>query len=120
LLFWDILFADVPGAFETPYQSAPLDIAEDCFYYAREGLISDRLTEIEQGKARGILKKIDDENRPKGTWCVGVRWDMFEQQDLLEIVDVSDSIHLPGAAAAQTIAIVPRRDLAVGHLPSVL
>ena len=94
LLFWDILFADVPGAFETPYQSAPLDIAEDCFYYAREGLIQDRLTEIEQGNARRILTQIDDKHRPRGTWCVGVRWDMFEKQDLLEIVDVSHPISL--------------------------
>ena len=90
LLFWHILFADVPGAFETPYQCAPLDIAEDCFYHAREGLIKDRLNEIEQGNARRILEKIDDKYRPKGTWCVGVRWDLFEKQDLLEIIDVSN------------------------------
>jgi fanconi-associated nuclease 1 len=94
LLFWDILFADVPGAFETPYQSAPLDIAEDCFYHAREGLIKDRLTKIEQGNARKILEKVDDEHRSKGTWCVGVRWDMFAKQDLLEIVDVSLPVNL--------------------------
>src|SRR5271170_5353384 len=36
LLFFDIIFAPIPGAFETPYQSAPLDIAEDAFYYARK------------------------------------------------------------------------------------
>lgn len=89
LLFWDILFADVPGAFETPYQSAPLDIAEDCFYYARKELIEQRLTEIEQGQARKILERVDEEHRSQGTWCVGVRWDLFERQDLLEITDVS-------------------------------
>jgi hypothetical protein len=31
LLFWDVIFADVPGVFETPYQSAPLDLGEDTF-----------------------------------------------------------------------------------------
>ena len=31
LLFWDVFFADVPGVFETPYQSAPLDLGEDTF-----------------------------------------------------------------------------------------
>lgn len=89
LLFWDIIFADIPGAFETPYQSAPLDIAEDCFYYAREGLIQARLDEIAQGQAHEILEKVDDEHRTRGTWCVGVRWELFQKQDLLEIVDVS-------------------------------
>lgn len=93
LLFWDVLFADIPGAFETPYQSAPLDIAEDCFYYAREELIKERLAEIEQGKARQILENVDKEHRAKGTLCVGVRWDLFTRQDLLEIVDVSNAIH---------------------------
>lgn len=99
LLFWDILFADIPGAFETEYQSAPLDIAEDCFYYAREGLIKERLAEIEQGKARQILEKIDEEHRAKGTLCVGVRWDLFTKQDLLEIVDVSHAVYLSGTSA---------------------
>lgn len=89
LLFWDILFADIPGAFETPYQSAPLDISEDCFYYAREELIKQRLTEIEQGQARSIVEIVDDEHRAAGTWCIGVQWDMFQRQDVLEILDVS-------------------------------
>ena len=119
LLFWDILFADVPGAFETPYQCAPLDIAEDSFYHAREGLIKDRLAEIEQGNARKILKKIDDEHRQKGTWCVGVRWDIFERQDLFEIVEVSRSISQAGVNA-ENAAIVSWWTLTLRHLPLVL
>ena len=99
LLFWDILFADVPGAFETKYQSAPLDIASDCFYYAREGLIKERLAEIKQGKARQISEKVDNKHRPKGTLCVGVRWDLFTRQDLLEIVDVSRPVHISDSSA---------------------
>jgi Fanconi-associated nuclease 1 len=94
LLFWDILFADIPGAFETEYQSAPLDIAEDCFYYAREGLIKERLGEIEEGKAQEIVEKVDEEHRAKATLCVGVRWDLFTREDLLEIVDVSHALHI--------------------------
>lgn len=120
MLFWDVLFADVPGAFETPYQSAPLDIAEDCFYHAREGLIKDRLTEIEQGKARKILEKTDDEHRPSGTWCVGVRWDMFEKQDLLEIVDVSYSITISDRNYADHINKVPGWNVVIDHLSFVL
>jgi hypothetical protein len=108
----------VPGAFETPYQSAPLDIAEDCFYYAREGLIRDRLTEIERGSARELLNKIDDQHRPRGTWCVGVRWDMFEKQDLLEIVDVSDAVDR--LKANPDITIVSWGNVTFCYLPFVL
>lgn len=101
ILFWDIIFAPIPGAFETPYQSAPLDIAEDTFYYARQDMIDERLREIEHdaGRARGIVDAVDGQHREKGTWCVGVRWDAFERQDLLDIVEVSDYISASGWSA---------------------
>ena len=89
LLFWDILFADVPGAFETPYQSTPLDIAEESFYHAREELIERRLTEIMSGQAEQISEAVDDRYRENKTWGVGVQWDLFEKQHLLEITHVS-------------------------------
>ncbi|KAG7448357.1 uncharacterized protein BT62DRAFT_767164 [Guyanagaster necrorhizus] len=85
LLFWDIIFADVPGAFETKFQTAPLDIAEDSFYYARKELIQTRLRKIEDGKAADILERHDRTYRASKTWCVGVKWD-YPKEDLLEIV----------------------------------
>ncbi|KAK0211693.1 VRR-NUC domain-containing protein [Armillaria fumosa] len=85
LLFWDIIFADIPGAFETKFQTAPLDIAEDSFYYARKELIQVRLREIEDGKAAEILERHDRTYRPNKTWCVGVKWE-YPKDDLLEIV----------------------------------
>jgi fanconi-associated nuclease 1 len=88
LLFMDIIFAPIPGALETPYQSAPLDIAES-FYSARQDLIESRLDDILAGRAREILEDVDSKHREKGTCCVGVRWDLFSRQDLVEIVDVS-------------------------------
>lgn len=88
LLFWDIIFADIPGAFETPYQTAPLDIAEETFYYARKEMIDRRLEEIKEGQAQEILEQHDDAYREKSTWCVGVQWDLCGKQDLLEIVEV--------------------------------
>jgi len=89
LLFWDIIFAPIPGAFETPYQTAPLDIFEDTFYHAREELMEKRLDEISGNNARQIIQNVDDEHRERGTWCLGVRWDMFPKGDLLEIAEVS-------------------------------
>ncbi|KAI9466069.1 VRR-NUC domain-containing protein [Lactarius psammicola] len=87
LLFWDIIFAPIPGAFETPYQTSPLDIFEDTFYLSREELIEARLDEIGEGKARIIIEGVDNEHRERGTWCLGVRWDLFPRQDLLEIAE---------------------------------
>jgi Fanconi-associated nuclease 1 len=88
LLFWDIIFAPISGAFETSYQTAPLDIFEDTFYHARECLIETRLDEICEGKARDIIEIVDNNHRERGTWCLGVRWDLFPRDDLLEITEV--------------------------------
>lgn len=119
LLFWDIIFADVPGAFETPYQSAPLDIADDTFYYARQELIDERLHELkEEGRARDIVASIDAEHREKGTWCVGVRWDAFERDDLLDIVDVR--IVLGGVLALTQLEFtVFQRERSRDYLPAL-
>jgi fanconi-associated nuclease 1 len=95
LLFFDVIFSSIPGAFETPYQSAPLDIAEDSFYFARRDLIEHRLSEIEGGGAAKIMARTDEEHRDKKTWCVGVHWDLFERRDLLEIAHVRAFASLP-------------------------
>ncbi|OSD08560.1 hypothetical protein PYCCODRAFT_1429618 [Trametes coccinea BRFM310] len=84
LLFWDVLFAPIPGAFETRYQAAPLDLAEDTFYYARQDLADARLAEIEAGRAAEILDGAWTAH--EGVVCVGVRWDLFAREDLVEIV----------------------------------
>ncbi|KAF9817812.1 hypothetical protein IEO21_03154 [Rhodonia placenta] len=86
LLFWDVIFASVPGAFETPYQAAPLDIAEDTFYHSRKEVADRLLVKLREGAAEEILERVHNEHAEKKTWCVGVRWEMFEKQDLLDIV----------------------------------
>lgn len=88
LLFWDIIFATVPGAFETPFQVAPLDIDTDTFYHTRRELFENRLDEIKQGKAREIIRGVDSRHRNEQTLCVGVRWDLVEREDLENIVEV--------------------------------
>jgi Fanconi-associated nuclease 1 len=88
LLFWDIIFAQVPGAFETEWQMGPLDIGEDSFYYARRELIEKRLAEIEEGEARTILEAYDDLHREQKTCCIGVSWRLCGRDELVEIVEV--------------------------------
>ncbi|CDZ97246.1 Uncharacterized conserved protein [Phaffia rhodozyma] len=93
LLFWDIFFAVVPGAFETAFQTAPLDLGEDTFALARAPLISDRLNEIERGNAGEILSRVDDREREHETMCAGVSWN-YQKQDLLDIVDCLGGLSL--------------------------
>ncbi|KAJ7821131.1 VRR-NUC domain-containing protein [Mycena olivaceomarginata] len=87
LLFWDIIFAQVPGAFETPFQFGPLDIGEDSFYYARRERMEERLREILDGQAPTILAANDERYREDNTCCIGVSWDVCGREDLLEIVE---------------------------------
>lgn len=93
LLFWDIIFESIPGAFETPYQTAPLDIAEDSFYHARKDSMEKRLSAIEAGKGADLVRAVDAEHRASKTWCVGVQWDLFSSEDLVDIVTVN-SFHI--------------------------
>ena len=61
---------------------------DDTFYHAREGLIETRLDDICEGKAHDLIEKVDNDHRERGTWCLGVRWDLFPRDDLLEIAEV--------------------------------
>lgn len=42
---------DVPGVFQTPFQSAPLDLNTDAFFPARAATIEARLNDIALGGA---------------------------------------------------------------------
>ncbi|KAJ6622896.1 hypothetical protein B0H10DRAFT_2011931 [Mycena sp. CBHHK59/15] len=86
LLLWDIIFAAVPGAFETPFQSCPLDLCEDTFFTARRDLIVLRLSEIEAGRAVHILEAHDTLYRDTKPCAVGVRWDACTRGDLRDVV----------------------------------
>ncbi|RLN94408.1 hypothetical protein BBJ28_00019105, partial [Nothophytophthora sp. Chile5] len=49
VLMWEILYADVPNVFQTPFQSAPLDFGyADVFCKARKALIEHRLAQVRQ------------------------------------------------------------------------
>ncbi|KAJ1555684.1 hypothetical protein HK096_001865, partial [Nowakowskiella sp. JEL0078] len=86
LLFFDILFDDaVPGVFASAYQVAPLDLGTEFFFTSREKEIERRLDMILQGKFVELICSVDDLHRPQKTFCVGVNWDKFSRQDILEI-----------------------------------
>ena len=85
LLFYDVLFAYVPNVFQTAYQTCPLDLHTDAFYPARISEVNQRINEIGNGQAETILKRTWDDHYESKTCVVGVRWDNYELEDLLEI-----------------------------------
>jgi fanconi-associated nuclease 1 len=86
LLFYDILFAYVPNVFQTAYQTCPLDLHTDAFYGARVSEINRRIVEIGNGEAERLLKEAWESEFELKTCVVGVRWEEYELNDLLEIV----------------------------------
>ncbi|KAJ7080407.1 hypothetical protein B0H15DRAFT_486580 [Mycena belliarum] len=87
LLFWDIIFMPVDGAFDTRFQTGPLDLCADTFRPSRASAINQRVSEIEAGGAAHYLKKHDAQYRPARPCAVGVRWDLCATQDLVGIVE---------------------------------
>ncbi|KAK4689481.1 fanconi-associated nuclease 1, partial [Tremellales sp. Uapishka_1] len=86
LLMWPVLFHPLPGAFETRYQTAPLDLGEDTFAPARQELIETRLAEMSSTKkALEMLEEVDTRERDRATWAVGVNWD-YGRDELAEIL----------------------------------
>ncbi|KAF7337873.1 Fanconi-associated nuclease [Mycena venus] len=82
LLFWDILFMPMTGAFETAFQTCPLDLCEDTFFSSRRDAIELRLSEIKTGHAADFLQIHDKEHRASKVAAVGVRWDLCTRKDL--------------------------------------
>ncbi len=80
-LFWDILFAKVPGAFQHPYQTAPMDLGSRYFRKARQDLIEER---IESLTAKRILRLLSDNyGDHQGESCRLVAFEAYSLEDLL-------------------------------------
>ncbi|PLW16859.1 hypothetical protein PCANC_09423 [Puccinia coronata f. sp. avenae] len=92
LVFWDVIFAPVPGAFETAFQTAPLDMATDAFRIVRGPLIEERIRMIEDEGSAEIAARLREtytREWARKTWAVGIgqhSWERYTLQDLEEIV----------------------------------
>jgi fanconi-associated nuclease 1 len=88
LLFWDIIFdSNIPGVFASPYQSGPLDLKTEFFYESRRTIMKKRMEEIENGYGVNIVEKVCNTHRPLKTICVGVNWNLFTTDQIIEIVE---------------------------------
>ncbi|KAJ2862695.1 hypothetical protein GGH94_004109 [Coemansia aciculifera] len=81
LLFWDVIFYPLPGALDTEYQSRPLDMGNESFYFSRQTLIDQRLKEIVDGEFADII--LANYDFGYGAECVGVSWDITCDQLLI-------------------------------------
>ncbi|KAJ2443062.1 hypothetical protein GGI03_008084, partial [Coemansia sp. RSA 2337] len=70
LLFWDVIFHPLPGTLDTEYQSRPLDMGNESFYFSRQTLIDQRLKEIVDGEFADII--LANYDFGYGAECVGV------------------------------------------------
>lgn len=100
MLFWDVLFCDVPGVFISPYQrnisiheltylkESPLDFGSEYFLSARRQRVEQRFDDIRENKYEDIIKEIDSLERSNNTICVGINWDKLSLDDILSIANV--------------------------------
>jgi Fanconi-associated nuclease 1 len=86
LVFWDILFCHVPGVFQTPFQTSPLDLRTDEFYCNRKELIEERLELVRNNEysTSNLLKTF---NSNEGTLCIGVNWEYYSAQFLCNVFE---------------------------------
>ena len=94
LLFYDVLFAYVPNVFQTQYQTCPLDLHTDAFYPTRLSELNARLAEISNGDAARIIGETWDREVEKKTCVVGLRWDAFTREEMVEIANCFDKAGL--------------------------
>lgn len=92
LLFYDILFFNpyIPNVFQTAYQTCPLDLHTDTFFSSRVPEILGRINQISNDEAVSIARQVWDEHCERKTCIVGVQWDGFERDDLLELLECWD------------------------------
>ncbi|KXN66747.1 hypothetical protein CONCODRAFT_80405 [Conidiobolus coronatus NRRL 28638] len=84
LIFLDILFLPLPGVFETPYQTHPLDLGTEAFYLDRLTLIEARLNEISIGNFMELIKDNYEAHIESNLNIIGLDWS-HSLNDLIEI-----------------------------------
>lgn len=85
LLLWPALFeVQVPDAFRTSFQTAPLDLGYPGFYESRRKTIDDILENIKMGKALYLIEK--SWKAHYGVAVRGVSWDKYDLSTLQSIV----------------------------------
>ncbi|CAN6808791.1 unnamed protein product [Brassica oleracea] len=72
--------SDVPGVFQTRFQTAPLDLDTESFYLTRKETIESQLEKVANRMAEEML--IISFETHRGTSCRGVAWERFSLEEL--------------------------------------
>jgi Fanconi-associated nuclease 1 len=79
LLMWDSLWLDVPGAFPSPNQTAPLDLSTDWFYPRRREQIDATLEQLRGESAEGVRARVESMwAAASGVQCRGIDWQRYD------------------------------------------
>ncbi|KAK9474272.1 VRR-NUC domain-containing protein [Dipodascopsis tothii] len=100
LVLWEVLFQDVPGAFETKYQTAPLDLGTDAFYGARAAALEARLAQVRAGQASDLVAAAHAALGERAPTCAGMDW-RIPADDLVEAAAC-----IPGPALARIFELL--------------
>ncbi|KAJ3187051.1 hypothetical protein HDU85_007089 [Gaertneriomyces sp. JEL0708] len=89
LLFYDILFSPKKSVFQTRFQTHPLDLFTDGFFFDREASINSRCEEICSWDTQTFQAKVleaDTRFRVRKIRAVGFAWDTLDGDNFTEIV----------------------------------
>lgn len=112
LFFIKIIFQSLPDAFHYHSQDSPLDFRHEGFYWKRKESIHIVLEKIKQGAFSDLF---NEAFRHKGARVVGLQWDLYTQEELLEIC-----ISLGGNFLAAILQVMVRDRCWTGGLPDLL
>lgn len=104
LLFWDVLFAPLPGMFQHPFQSGPQDFGSDDFYGNRLDAFKTRFQALRGADLAAEVDSAWTDHQDRR--CSGVHWDAFTREQL---VRASDTLGAGLLDILQRIARHPRR-----------
>jgi hypothetical protein len=77
LVFWDIIFAPVEGAFINPFQRQPLDLYHPSFIEKRKGAIEQRLSEVKRNGVKPYLNILETKKNMQNPFIV---WDLVDTE----------------------------------------
>ena len=92
LWFWDIIFADVEGAFFHPFQTAPADLTTSDFYPRRKAMIDQRLQAL---LTANVLETLNETyQQKKGISNRLVNWAALKPELIEQAVTIIPTWHL--------------------------
>ena len=92
LLFWDALYAPVPGAFFHPFQSHPADLYRSAFVSKRPQLIKEAFDALDENRHRDIITQRYTQKRGKTN--AFIHWSVVTQDLLERALDLIPASHL--------------------------